>query len=73
MKKIIIGCLLIKLLIIEPIIGYTIFKTWLNIDNVALNFSAVIFAFAAFFQLLTYGGLVVSGFKDMKIKHPFSN
>lgn len=72
MKKIITGCILIQLLTIEPIIGYSIFRTWLQIDDQPLVYSAVIFAFSAIFQLISYGSIVMAGFKEMKINHGMS-
>lgn len=72
MRKIIIGCILLQVLTLEPIIGYSIFHTWLKIDDVALNWTAGVFFFTGFFQFISYGSIVVTGFKEVKINHAFS-
>lgn len=67
MKKIITGCLLIQCLVIEPIIGYTIFRTWLKIDDMPLIFSATIFVIGAAAQMIFYIHIIYRGMVEEKI------
>jgi hypothetical protein len=72
MKKIIVGCLLLNLLGLEPIIGYEIFVKWLHIDSTPMVFVAVIFVVSAGFQLIFYLSLIQAGYREIKINTPFT-
>jgi hypothetical protein len=71
MVKIIIGSVLMTLLVLEPLVGYLIFEYFLRPSEATQMVMGFVWVIAALFRLMMYGSLVVSGYRELKISHPF--
>lgn len=71
MKKIIVGSCLLTFLMLQPLIGYSLFN-WLSIpEGVQI---ACTFAWSVTFvlQIMFIGALINAGYKELKVETPFS-
>ncbi len=71
MVKIIIGSVLMTLLVFEPLVGYIIFEYVIKPSEATQVIMAFVWSLIALFRVMMYGSLVVSGYREIKVSHPF--